>query len=198
MLFRSVLAPYLISIFRLEGELSDLGVEYLRWASPALVMTFLTNTFASVFYGAGDSKTPFKYVSTGLILNILLDPLLIFGYGPIPALGVKGAAIATVTAQLLVFSLFVFTLYSDISPLEKLPFTIPLKRKYVSRIVRLGLPVTLQSALFSIISMSLASVASRFGHTAVAALSLGNQIEAISWNTASGFSTALSSFVGQN
>ncbi len=193
-----IFAPSLISIFNLEGDIAQLGIEYIRWASPALVMAFLINTFAAVFYGSGDSKTPFRYISMGLVVNIVLDPLFIFGFGPIPAYGVKGAAIATVIANIIVFTMFVRRLYSSKSPLGRLPIVIPIIWGHVRQIFKLGIPITIQSALFSIISMSLASQASKFGHTAVAALSLGNQIEAISWNTASGFSTALSSFVGQN
>ncbi|MEG1615599.1 MAG: MATE family efflux transporter [Bacteroidales bacterium] len=197
-IFVLIFAPQLMSIFHLEPDIADLGVDYLRWVVPGMMATFNNNTYASVYYGAGNSKTPFRFIGMGLVLNIVLDPLLIFGYGPIPAMGTHGAALATMWAQLFVFGLFVSRLYTFRSPIGKLKLFTRMRKEYLRRIFRLGLPVSFQSALFSMIGMTLASFASRFGHIGVAAQSLGAQIEAISWMTASGFSTALSSFVGQN
>lgn len=191
-------APLMMGIFNLEQEIAAVGVAYLRWVIPGMFFTFMNNTYAAIYYGAGDSKTPFRYIGVGLVINILLDPLLIFGYGLLPAMGTQGAALATSLSQLMVWLLFITRLHSLKSPVGKLDFSLKCSFKEMKTIFRLGFPVSLQSALFSTISMTLASLASRFGHTAVAAYSLGSQIEAISWMTASGFSTALSSFVGQN
>ena len=73
-----------------------------------------------------------------------------------------------------------------------------LQKKLSLRILLLGLPVSLESGLFSMFSLTLATLAARWGAVGVAAQSIGSQIEAISWMTATGFSTALASFVGQN
>lgn len=191
-------APYMLAIFQLEPAISAVGTDYLRWVIPGMFAGFNVNTYASVYYGAGNSKLPFRLIGLGLVVNILLDPLFIFGWGSFPAMGTRGAAIATSLSQLFVFTLFAARLYNNRSPLKKLSFIAPFKKEFVRRIVQLGIPVSLQSALFSAIGMTLGSFAARFGHVGVAAQSLGSQIEAISWMTASGFSTALSSFVAQN
>lgn len=193
-----VAAPWMLGIFKLTPEISATGVDYLRWVIPGMFAGFNINTYASVYYGAGNSKLPFRLIGLGLILNIVLDPLFIFGWGAFPAMGTRGAAIATSLSQLFVFILFVARLYTNRSPLRKLSLFVNMDKEYVRRIVQLGLPVSLQSALFSAIGMTLGSFAARFGHIGVAAQSLGSQIEAVSWMTASGFSTALSSFVAQN
>lgn len=193
-----VAAPWMLSIFRLEPSISAVGVDYLRWVIPGMFAGFNINTYASVYYGAGNSKLPFRLIGLGLVLNIILDPLFIFGWGAFPALGTRGAAIATTISQLFVFLLFAARLYTSRSPLGKLFLFSRLKKEYLIRIVQLGIPVSLQSSLFSVIGMTLGSFAARFGHIGVAVQSLGSQIEAISWMTASGFSTALSSFVAQN
>lgn len=197
-IFVLIFAPQLIGIFKLSPDISEIGVDYLRWVIPGMFATFNNNTYASVYYGVGNSKTPFRIIAVGLILNIVLDPLLIFGFGPVPAMGTHGAALATMIAQIIVFLLFAVRLYTRRSPLGRLNLLTPFSKEYLRPVIRLGLPVSLQSALFSVIGMTLASFAARFGHIGVAAQSLGAQIEAISWMTASGFSTALSSFVGQN
>lgn len=191
-------APLMLGIFHLTPEISEIGVDYLRWVIPGMIAGFNLNTFASIYYGAGNSKLPFRIIGMGLILNIVLDPICIFGWGFIPAMGTRGAAIATSLAQIFVCILFVARLYTNRSPLHKLSLFVKMDKEYVRRIAQLGLPVSLQSALFSAIGMTLGSFAARFGHIGVAAQSLGSQIEAVSWMTAGGFSTALSSFVAQN
>ena len=192
------LSDHLLHFFHLEASIEDVGSDYLRWNIPGMIASFFINTFASIYYGSGDSKLPFRLITFGLILNMILDPLLIFGLGPFTGLSTRGAALATSLSQLFVMSLFVRRLYSIRSPLGKLHYYLPLKKRFVVPIVHLGLPVTFQNGLFSMISMTLASFAARFGHIGVAAQSLGSQIEAVSWMTASGFATSLSSFVGQN
>ncbi|MGL4293118.1 MAG: MATE family efflux transporter [Bacteroidales bacterium] len=193
-----IAAPLMIAIFNMEEGITASGVEYLRWVIPGMFAGFNVNTFASVYYGAGNSKLPFRMIGLGLIMNIILDPLFIFGLGPLPGLGTKGAAIATSLAQLFVFLLFALRLYSRRSPLKKFKLFAVTSGQQLIQIIQLGLPVSLQSSLFSAIGMTLGSFASRFGHVGIAAQSLGSQIEAVSWMTASGFSTALGSFVAQN
>ena len=148
--------------------------------------------------GQGDSRTPFRISAVGLVVNIVFDPLLIYGVGPFPAWGVAGAAVATAFAQAVVYALFARRVFSVRFPLGRLAFFSPLKREVARRILLLGLPVSLQNALFSMFSLTLATLAARWGSVGVAAQSIGSQIEAISWMTAAGFSTALASFTGQN
>ncbi|MDO5572119.1 MAG: MATE family efflux transporter [Bacteroidales bacterium] len=197
-LFLIAAAPLLLRIFHLEDSISQMGVEYLRLVTPGVFASCFILTSSAIYYGTGNSKTPFYFIAIGLGINIILDPLLIFGFGPIKAMGSNGAAIATSLTQIGVVTLFASRLYSKNSPVGRIFFFTAFERKRLSKIVKLGLPVSLQSAIFSCISMTLASFASSFGHIGVAAQSVGSQIEAVSWMTASGFSTALSSFVGQN
>lgn len=191
-------APLMLGIFKLEPHIEQMGVSYLRLVIPGMVAAFVINACSSVYYATGDSKLPFRIVGIGLIANIILDPLLIFGWAGFPKWGTEGAAIASSISQLIVMTLFLARLYSRRSPLKVFPVFPKLKLPLLKRIIRLGLPVSMQSVLFSMIGMSMNSFAARYGHVAVAVYSLGSQIEAISWMTAGGFSTALSSFVGQN
>ena len=74
---------------------------------------YLNVIFTAILTAAGDSKTSFQANVIGLIANIILDPLLIFGIGPVPALGAAGAAIATVTAQAIVTLVFLIVIRKD-------------------------------------------------------------------------------------
>ncbi|MDE6879631.1 MAG: MATE family efflux transporter, partial [Odoribacter sp.] len=122
----------------------------------------------------------------------------IYGTGEYKGLGTAGAAIATLLSQLIVYLLFIQKIFSSDFPLGKMHFFSALQKKLSLRILLLGLPVSLESGLFSMFSLTLATLAARWGAVGVAAQSIGSQIEAISWMTATGFSTALASFVGQN
>ena len=196
--FIYIAAPMLVGLFHLEENISELAIMYMRLVTPGLFFTFNNNTYSGLYNGQGNSKTPLKIVATGLIFNIVLDPLLIYGYGFVPAMGTAGAAIATTFSQLVVFSIFIWNLYFRNSSIGKLYFITRLRARFVKRIVSLGLPVSMQSALFAMFSLTLATVAAQWGHIGVAVQSVGAQIEAITWNTSQGFSTGLSTFIAQN
>lgn len=191
-------APALIGLFKFDTDITQQAVNYMRIVAPGLFFQFNNNTFSGIYNGQGDSRTPFRSSAVGLTINIILDPLLIYGYGPFPALGTAGAAIATALAQAVVFIIFYRRIFSARFPLGRLQLLNPLKRSCTRRILLLGLPVSMQNALFSIFSLTLATLAARWGSVGVAAQSIGAQIEAISWMTAAGFSTALAAFTGQN
>ena len=191
-------ADVLIRFFHFDASISSQSAGYLQIVAPGIFFQFNNNTFSGIYNGQGDSKTPFRITAIGLLVNIVLDPLLIYGYGPFPRLGTAGAAIATVLAQLIVYSFFAYRIFSNRFPLGKMHLFTTLKKKPSRRIIFLGLPVSLQNALFSMFSLTLAALAARWGAIGVAAQSVGSQIEALSWMTATGFSTALAAFVGQN
>jgi putative MATE family efflux protein len=189
----------LVDFFDLgKEEIIQDTIRYLVIISCGFVFYFINPVFTAIFNGFGDSKTPFLINSIGLITNLILDPLLIMGIGPFPRLEVSGAAIATVISQGIVTLIFVIkarstlVIFSDIHLLQKPDL------RHVRRIARLGLPTALQSGLFSIIGMVLARIIAGWGPTPIAVQKVGSQIEAISWMTAGGFQTAMSTFVGQN
>lgn len=191
-------ARFLTGFFRFETHIADQSVAYLKIVSPGIFFQIGNNTFSGLYNGQGDSKTPFRITAVGLVVNILLDPLLIYGYGPFPRLGSAGAAIATAVAQAVVYGFFARRIFSERFPLGKMRLWCALKGKPSRRIILLGLPVSMQNALFSMFSLTLAALAARWGAVGVAAQSIGSQIEALSWMTATGFSTALAAFTGQN
>ncbi len=191
-------APILIRFFHFEESIATQSIQYLRIIAPGFIFQLGNNTFCGIYNGQGNSKTPFRTIATGLIANIILDPLLIYGTGEYKGLGTAGAAIATLLSQLIVYLLFIQKIFSSGFPLGKMHFFSALQKKLSLRILLLGLPVSLESGLFSMFSLTLATLAARWGAVGVAAQSIGSQIEAISWMTATGFSTALASFVGQN
>jgi len=188
-----------VSFFNLDDDISNEAARYLKIISFGLPFVFLILNFSGIYVGSGLSTLPMYFNIAGLGLNILLDPLLIFGVGPFPKMGTSGAALATCISQGLVFSLFVFHLKRKNGLLGNFPFFIRLHRRYTLNILKLGVPVAAMNIYFSFINMNLARIASIYGgYLGVTSQTTGGQIEGITWNTSQGFSTALGSFVAQN
>ena len=188
-----------VSFFKLSPSISLEATDYLRIISFSIPMLFMILNFSGIYVGSGRSDIPFYYNATGLILNILLDPLLIFGLGPIPALGSSGAAAATTFSQLVVLVLFIWHLKKREGVFGNFPFLTILKASYSRNIFKLGFPVAAMNVFFSLINMNLVRIASiHGGHLGVTSQTTGGQIEGLTWNTTEGFATALGSYVAQN
>ncbi|WP_321332177.1 MATE family efflux transporter [uncultured Bacteroides sp.] len=190
-----LLAQPIISIYELKEPITRNAISYLKIVSTALPFIFLSAAFTGIYNAAGRSKIPFFISGAGLILNILLDPLFIFGFH----LGTNGAAYATWVSQAGVLGLFIYQLrYRDVL-LGRFPFFTYLHKRYTYKIIKLGLPVAIFNTLFAFVNMFLCRTASELGgHIGLMTLTTGAQIEAITWNTSQGFSTALSAFIAQN
>lgn len=133
-----ILAEPIICIYELEVHITANAIEYLRIISTGMPFIFLSAAFTGIYNAAGRSKIPFYISGTGLLLNIILDPLFIFGFG----LETNGAAYATWISQATVFSIFIYQLrFRKDSLLGGFPFFTQLKKRYTRRILKLGLPV---------------------------------------------------------
>jgi O-antigen/teichoic acid export membrane protein len=170
-------------------------VEYLRIIATAFPFVFLSAAFTGIFNAAGRSKIPFSINGIGLITNIILDPIFIFGL----SWGTTGAAIATWLAEATVCILFIYQLKQKKILWDDFRLFTKLKKQYTRHILKIGLPVAALNTLFAFVNMFLGRTATeQGGHLGLMALTTGGQIEAITWNTSQGFSTALSAFVAQN
>lgn len=189
----------LIGFFNLQDkDIMAVAITYLTIVGFGMVFFFLPPVFTAIFNGHGDSTTPFLINVIGLGTNIVLDPILIFGIGPFPKLGVAGAAIATIFAQFIVTIIFIYIIRKRTDYFKEINFFEIPDWSHIRKIVRLGIPAALQSGAFTLIAMVITKILSRWGSTPIAVQSVGSQIESISWMTAGGFQTALSAFVGQN
>ncbi|MDR7857773.1 MATE family efflux transporter [Tissierella sp.] len=188
-----------IGFFKLgDPETIQLAVDYLIIVACGFIFHFINPIYSAIFNASGNSITPFVINSIGLVANIVLDPVLIFGFGFIPAMGIKGAALATVMAQIIVTLIYIIVSRKNKVLFSHLHlFSLP-KKSYLKRIIKLGFPAFLQSGTHASISMILTKILAQWGPIPVAVSSIGSQIESISWMTAEGFSTAISAFVGQN
>lgn len=194
-----VFADEMIGFFQLNSTqvIQDAKL-YLMITCGLVIFSFMNQIFTGILTAMGNSRTSFIATGIGLVLNIVLDPLFIFGFGAIPPMGVAGAAIATVLAQLVVMLLFLYTILRDTVLFSNVHILHSYSSQHTIEIFRIGLPSAVQSMLFSGISMVIARLIAGWGDAAVAVQKVGSQIESISWMTAEGYAAALNSFVAQN
>ena len=194
-----VFADEMIGFFQLNSAqvIQDAKL-YLMITCGLVIFSFMNQIFTGILTAMGNSRTSFIATGIGLVLNIVLDPLFIFGFGAIPPMGVAGAAIATVLAQLVVMLLFLYTILRDTVLFSNVHILHSYSSQHTMEIFRIGLPSAVQSMLFSGISMVIARLIAGWGDAAVAVQKVGSQIESISWMTAEGYAAALNYFVAQN
>lgn len=203
LLYMAVLVIFhkgLIGFFRLgKAEVSHSAEAYLLITGTAgILFGTLNQIFTGICTGRGNSKLPFVVTSAGLVLNVILDPVLIFGLGPFPELGVVGAAAATAGSQGVVTLLFLVFLLKDQGFFRELAVFRKPDSAAWKEVSSLGLPAGIQNVFMSGLSLLISRIVSSFGADAIAVQRVGGQVESISWMISGGFGIALNAFVGQN
>lgn len=193
---------FLFSFMGLTDGVVQQATDYFVWFLYGIWATFTWQNISATFRGAGDTHTPMLLLFIALILNIILDPLLIFGYGPFPELGVKGSAIATVFAHFccVVIGMAILKRREWTINLLKLRQEVTSRSEWqmARRIIKIGLPVGITGFIFSSVYIFLTPIIARFGTAAVAAIGIGHRIEGLAYFACVGFSFAAATLVGQN
>jgi len=196
-----LLAPMLVTWLGTPADALRLALVYMRITF--LALPFMGGLFflMAVLRGAGDSKTPFIYLILSVALDIALNPLLIFGWGPIPRLNLAGSALATMCAQAVSFCALVLHLYRQKNFLcihrDELRLFI-VDRSLLRVLVTKGIPMGLQMFVVSSSMIALISLVNRFGSQETAAFNAAIQL----WNyvqmPALAIAAAVSSMAAQN
>ena len=195
----NVFAYPLIGFFGLEDpKIIGDAVIYLRIAGGLIIFSYLNQTLTNLFTAIGNSRVPFAANCIGMLSNIVLDPMLIFGIGFFPRMGVAGAAAATVASQAVVTAVMLWHVRKDTILFNRIQFWKKTPLPYFIIMVKIGFPAAVQETIYCGISMILTRFVTGWGDTAVAVQRVGGQIESLSWNTADGFAAALNAFIAQN
>lgn len=195
----AVALPAVFARLGLAPDVRGLALSYLGVAFLAAPLSFAYVTCEAVMRSAGDTRTPLLVIVVGLAVNAALDPLLIFGIGPFPRLGVTGAAVATVIAQSLAVAWFLVLAFRGhpAFPLARPALLRPAPR-YMAALAAIGAPFASIGVFYSAVYLFFAAVAARFGTGAVAILGVGNRVESVAYLVAAGFGLACETLVGQN
>ncbi len=185
----------------LTGASSDvvrLATEYMQVISLGLVFMFVFFTFIFLMRGYGDTITPMLVMLGSVVLNILLDPFLIFGWGPFPRLGIQGAAIATVFSRGLAMFVGLFVmLYTSYGVRVRLRQMTP-DASYFRRILRVGGPASVEMTGRALSINALLFVVGMFADPVAAAFGIGTRVFSVVFLPAAAVAQAVETMTGQN
>ncbi len=174
------------------------AISYLQISFMGVIFLFGFFVFQSLMRGVGDVKTPIIIVLATVLLNLVLDPLFIFGYGPIPGFGVAGAAIATIGTQGLAAIIGIFILFSG-------KYGIHLRREHlmfdwpvIKKMFKLGYPASIEQSARALNFTVMTILVASFGTLALASYGIGFRILSFVIIPALGFMIANSTLVGHN
>nr|WP_251130187.1 MATE family efflux transporter [Exiguobacterium sp. s141] len=194
LLFVTVLAAFgqaLIGFLNMDAPAVErLAYSYLLVSAPMLIFSFFNLLFARLFSAYGNTTTAMRINATGVTLNMILSPLFIYPLG----LGVVGAGLATLVANVVMFGFF----WHRARALFDWEETVEPNRTDYKEILRLGFPMATQRVLFTVISIFLARMIGSYGTEAIAAQRIGLQVESIAYMMIGGLNGAIASYTGQN
>ena len=192
------LAPWFLAMLTSSSPVLTLGLQYARTAFAFAVVIALGMTFEKIFQSGGRMTTTMLCMLAGCVTNILLDPVLIFGLGPVPAMGMYGAAIATGLGQTVNFLLYV-GLYL-LRPLH-----VRLRREdarprweTARQLYAVGVPAALSMALPSLLISALNLILSAWGQGAVLVLGAYYKLQTFLYLPANGVVQGLRPLIGYN
>jgi putative MATE family efflux protein len=187
------LLPHMFALMHTPPDVTALGVRYLGTYLLGAPLIFGFFAVDAAFRAAGDTRTPFLLLCASVGVTLVLDPILIVGWGPIPALGIAGAAIATIGTRAVAFAL-------GLAIVGKRGVLRVGKPDWANllQVVRIGLPTAVTGVVFSLIYVVLARTAGQFGTPALAALGIGHRVESWLYMIGVGFGAATAAIVGQN
>jgi putative MATE family efflux protein len=186
---------HLIVFFQLDSDaIETMATQFLVISTIGTLFSFFNILISTVFTSMGNSRIPFRIQTIGFLVNLIFDPLFIFGWGNFKGLGVSGAAIATLLANIVVTCFFI--VYMKNLPIFSKPFTFNVDQ--MKEVLLMGIPITIQRVTFIVISIIIAKIIVQWGPNAVAVQRVGIQIESISYMTIGGLQGAIAAFIGQN
>jgi putative MATE family efflux protein len=188
----------LVALIGAQGNVYALSLDYLELILLAIPFTFLFFAFRAVLRAAGDVRTAMWLVVVSAGLNVVIDPIFILGWGPVPAMGVRGAGLATLISRVLVAVVgFAILLHGgwgvklyvrDLAP----------DREVLGKLVRIGVPGTADGLARSFAAVFFAALVARFGPVATAAYGIGIRLMSVSWTVSGAVGQAAATGVGQN
>lgn len=190
--------PAFLRFFSEDEAVIAYGLSYSRIAFSFAVVITVGIAYEKIFQAVGRMKVSMISMMAGFITNIILDPVLIFGLGPFPEMGMEGAAVATGIGQ--VITLLVYLAFYYASPI---PVKVQLKswrpdRETAKRLYGVGIPATLNMALPSLLISALNTILSGFSEAYVLVLGVYYKLQTFLYLPANGIIQGIRPLIGYN
>ncbi len=192
------LTPYFVSLMHVAPEVAQKAISYLQISFLGTIFLFTFMVFQSLLRGVGEVKIPMYIVLGTVLLNLLLDPIFIFGYHSIPAFGVAGAALATVGTQGLAALIGTILLLRGRHQLRVYFKDLKPDLNLIKKMFKIGFPASIQQSSRALGIALITFLVASFGTVITAAYGIGVRVLSFVIIPAVGLSMATSTLVGQN
>jgi putative MATE family efflux protein len=195
------LSEPILALMNTPPDVRPLAIEYLRVLFLSLPFLYMAALLIMVQRGVGDARTPFYFTALAVVLDIVFNPLLILGVGPLPRMGIAGAAMATLVSQAVSMAAMLIYLYASKSDIAlrgaELRYLKP-DPEIVRTLVVKGLPMGLQMAVVSISALVMMAMINGYGAATAAAYGVAFQLWVYLQMPAMAIGAGVSSFAAQN
>ena len=193
-----VFSPYILELLNTPKSIKSDANVYLVIILVGMILKAFYSWFAAVLRGLGDSKTPLFIFLITVILNIIITPILIVGFGPLPRLGVAGSALGTVISSFIGLFLGYIFLIKKNNFLNLSKWKMKLDYLIVKKIFSLATPVSFHIMIRSISWIAIIALVNRFGTNLTAAYGIGSRVDMFVFLPALSICIATSSMTAQN
>ncbi len=190
--------PAFLQFFTSDAATIDLGVRYSRIVFGFAVIISLDLSFEKIFQAVGKMTISMVSMLCGCIANIILDPVLIFGLGPFPALGIEGAAIATGLGQILTLVIYLLWYFLRPIPVQIRLDALKPDGRVIRRLYSVGVSASLTLSLPSLMISCLNVILSGFSQTYVLVLGVYYKLQTFLYLTANGIVQGIRPLIGYN
>lgn len=191
-------SKFFLSLMTKDPLILSQAVSYLRISFLGLIFAFIYNTFQASLRGLGEVKFPMYVILFTVTLNFFLDPLFMFGFGPIKAMGVNGVAWATFTTQALSAIIGMFFLIKGKYHFRLIPKQLIPHKKWFKKLFLLGLPSSVEMSTRSFSDMIITGIVASFGAVYLAAFGVSVRIISLIIIPSIAISIGISTLVGNN
>lgn len=193
-----LIQKHLFEFLGAKGELLKLIMDYLTIIFIFAPVSLLSMFSSGIFQGWGDTVSPMKFMMVGTLLNLTLDPLLIFGLGPFPELGIRGAALASGIGRSISLLYMLFVLFIQKRPTHLMISRFKFNWQIVKGILQVGFPSSLSQILTSVAMGFIFLILKPFGDDARAAYTIVFTYEVVIFLPTIGVSQAITILTGHN
>lgn len=190
--------PTFLKMFTSDTETIDLGLRYSNIVFNFSIIIMIAVCFEKSFQAVGKMTVSMISMLSGCIANIILDPILIFGLGPAPKLGMEGAAIATGAGQVLTLIVYLAFYFIQPIPVQIRFHYLSFNKELILKLYSIGIPATLNMALPSLLISSLNSILAGYSQIYVLVLGAYNKLQTFLYLTANGIIQGIRPLIGYN
>ena len=190
--------PGFLEGFTSSQAVIDLGVRYSMIAFSFSLIVNISLAFEKFFQAVGRMKVTMAAMMCGCIANIILDPLMIFGIGPFPAMGIEGAALATGIGQTLTLAIYLFICFVRPLGLNIKGCYLKPDSKMILRLYSVGIPATLNLALPSILISALNGIPAAYSEVYILVLGIYYKLQTFLYLPANGIVQGMRPLIGYN